>query len=304
MSENAHEAARPVETHPVRGKWGVSRAFLVSAAVAAAAFGAHSSAQPAKGVDALPGVLGDAPAEDGSELVDMRVLLTPRVMFPDYPAVLAVVFDIEPGWHLYWKNSGDTGMPIRLTFELPEGLRAGDIYWPGPKRYPQPGDLLDYIYEDQVVLFVPIVGQGPDRASIDVGVKAEWLVCKEACLPGEASVSLTITPDSRVSAQDEQTLDHFLARLPFPLTSRAQLSWEGTTLLIDSPRATGMVFYPEYDHKARPVNILRDGETQGASLRIAFAESVRTADRVRGVLEIRNNIGRSAFYEVDMAPPR
>ena len=232
----------------------------------------------------------------------MRVLLTPRVMFPDYPAVLAVVFDIEPGWHLYWKNSGDTGMPIRLTFTLPEGLRTGEIYWPGPKRCPQPGDLWTTSTKTRSS-FRAIVGTGPARAD-RVGVKAEWLVCKEACLPGEASVSLTITPDSKVTLEDEKALDRFLSRLPFPMTGRAQLSWDGTTLVIDSPQATGMVFYPEFDRNARPVNMLRDGESPGGALKIAYHDSVRQAERVRGVLEIRNNIGRSAFYEVDIAPPR
>lgn len=309
MPENSRPVEQdpntPREPAPSPARWGASRSFLVSVAIAAAAFGSAAFGQaPKGGADPLGEVLAQSEPEDGSELVSMRVLLTPRVMFPDYPAVVAVVFDIEPGWHVYWKNSGDTGMPIRLSFDLPEGLRAGNVYWPGPKRYPMPGDLLDFIYEDQVVLFVPIHGEGGPRESLDIGVKAEWLVCKEACLPGEAEVRTAITAGSTIAAADERMLDRHLSRLPLPLFSRASVSWEGTTMVVDCKGALGMVFFPEYDRKAMPLNILRDGEVAGEQLRIPFGDAVREAGRVRGVLEIRNNIGRSAFYEVDIAPPR
>ncbi len=46
---------------------------------------------------------------------------------------VGLLFRLEPGWHIYWKNPGDSGQPPRLKWELPAGLTAGEIEWPSPK---------------------------------------------------------------------------------------------------------------------------------------------------------------------------
>src|SRR5450830_1549255 len=42
----------------------------------------------------------------------------------------------QPNWHTYWKNPGDSGLPITLQWTLPHGVSAGDIGWPLPKKIP------------------------------------------------------------------------------------------------------------------------------------------------------------------------
>src|SRR5262245_15955955 len=62
--------------------------------------------------------------------------------------LLAVRFDLEPGWHIYWKGQNDTGYPPSVTLDLPEGFRTGEILWPVPKRLVSPGNILDHVYND------------------------------------------------------------------------------------------------------------------------------------------------------------
>jgi len=74
------------------------------------------------------------------------------------PQELAAVFTIDPQWHLYWINPGDSGLPPSLALTLPDGItRAGPIRWPAPERYLHgEGELLDYTYEHEVTLLIPV----------------------------------------------------------------------------------------------------------------------------------------------------
>jgi thiol:disulfide interchange protein DsbD len=98
-----------------------------------------------------------------------------------------VHFEIIPGWHLYWRNPGDSGEAPRIDWSLPAGWQAGAIQWPVPKRIPV-GPLTNYGYEDQVTLLVPLegdlTGAGPITARLD------WLVCEVECIPESAVLAL------------------------------------------------------------------------------------------------------------------
>ena len=101
----------------------------------------------------------------------------------------------QPHWHTYWQNPGDSGLPTRLQWQLPTGLQAGEIAWPLPKKIPI-GTLANYGYEGSVVLPVPVT-VGPDFKAPVVGpvkiqLQAEWLVCRQECIPQEGRFELSL----------------------------------------------------------------------------------------------------------------
>jgi len=101
-----------------------------------------------------------------------------------------------PEWHTYWKNAGDSGMPTELQWTLPPGVRAGDIAWPLPRKIPI-GHLANYGYEGTVLLPVPLLitpeyKPGPLAKSLDVRLKATWLVCRKECIPQEGEFALQL----------------------------------------------------------------------------------------------------------------
>ncbi|MBV8865425.1 MAG: thioredoxin family protein [Acidobacteriaceae bacterium] len=104
-----------------------------------------------------------------------------------------LLFRLEPGWHIYWKNPGDSGQPPRLRWELPSGLSAGQIEWPQPKRLPV-GPLLDYGYEGEVLLPITIQTSSdlPANSSQSLTANLRVLVCRETCMPGKAALALTL----------------------------------------------------------------------------------------------------------------
>ncbi len=106
----------------------------------------------------------------------------------------------QPEWHTYWKNSGDSGQATSLAWTLPEGVTAGEIAWPAPKKIPI-GSLANYGYENTVLLPVPLTISSTFKPSflsneMVVKLKAAWLVCKKECIPQEGEFALKIPVNS------------------------------------------------------------------------------------------------------------
>jgi thiol:disulfide interchange protein len=102
----------------------------------------------------------------------------------------------QPKWHTYWKNSGDSGLPTQLTWTLPVGVLAGDIAWPAPQKI-RIGNLANYGYEGTVLLAVPLTVTPAFKTSllnsnVDIKLKAQWLICKQECIPEEGEFALSI----------------------------------------------------------------------------------------------------------------
>jgi thiol:disulfide interchange protein DsbD len=108
---------------------------------------------------------------------------------------LGLQIEHQPDWHTYWQNPGDSGLPTRLQWQLPAGLQAGDIAWPLPKKFPI-GTLANYGYEGRLLLTVPVtVGADfrfPDTGPLTIGLQAEWLVCRQECIPQEGRFTLNL----------------------------------------------------------------------------------------------------------------
>ena len=66
---------------------------------------------------------------------------------PGKPFWVGIRQQIKPGWHTYWKNPGDAGVPTRLYWDLPQGFAASEIHWPFPERIPY-GPLINFGYHD------------------------------------------------------------------------------------------------------------------------------------------------------------
>lgn len=146
---------------------------------------------------------------------------------PGHTLWAGLLFRLDPGWHVYWQNAGDSGEPPRIQWNLPSGFRAGAIAWPTPTRLGG-GSIVDYGYENQVLLMVPIEAPSAEKAgkksAIELAADVKYLVCREVCIPGKAhaSLSLPLSGDASTQASQWQTLfQQTKAQLP----KRAPSSW-------------------------------------------------------------------------------
>jgi thiol:disulfide interchange protein DsbD len=135
------------------------------------------------------------------------------------PNPAGLYFKLEPGWHIYWKNAGDSGEPPHVKWTLPEGISTSPLQFPAPKRLPL-GPLMDFGYENEVVFpFSFEVGRMTKSGPTDLHAKVDWLVCREVCIPGKAELELIRNVSDRpanslVSGSDAALIKRFAAQIP------------------------------------------------------------------------------------------
>ena len=134
----------------------------------------------------------------------------------------------EPGWHTYWKNSGDAGYQTTVEWDLPEGFSITDIVWPAPHRYVEPGDLVTFGYSGSHILLVELTAPSDARGAVTVRGTADWLMCKTLCIPGSAELELTLaigTPTGQLSEEYASLFAAARARLPQPSLDGVSVDW-------------------------------------------------------------------------------
>jgi len=136
---------------------------------------------------------------------------------PGQPFDAGLRFALESEWHVYWSNPGDSGLAPRVHWTLPEGTEVGELQWPHPYRIAI-GPLVNFGYEGEILLPVrvtPPATLAPGE-TFALAARADWLVCKEDCIPGEAELSLALpvatTPPAR--SRWAPLFDAMRARLP------------------------------------------------------------------------------------------
>src|SRR3989441_9871877 len=132
-----------------------------------------------------------------------RLILSAEAARPGETLTAGVLLKMPPGWHTYWRNSGDSGAPTKIDWQLPDGIKAGEIQWPVPEKL-NFSRLTTYVYHDEVLLMVPLtladnVAAGPKELKALV----LWLECERVCLPGKGEVkaSLEVGANLKPSAE-------------------------------------------------------------------------------------------------------
>ncbi|HEX3916467.1 MAG TPA: thioredoxin family protein [Caulobacteraceae bacterium] len=257
---------------------------LIQLALCLAAFAGIAQAQPSLGGAHVQAVL--AAETDGAA--------------PGSTLYVAVVQKIDKGWHTYWRNPGDAGEATKLTWTLPTGWAAGDIVWPAPRRLPV-GPLMNYGFEDQAVLAVPI--QVPADAkpgtTAHLAAKVAMLVCADVCVPQDADVALDVPVTAGAAPVDPTwgaVIAKALAQAPKDsgLTATWQLAGETLKIAVAGPALAGhggadAYFYPYDDSvidQAKPetVDLGAQGLTFAATAGAAFKQSPAPT-QVSGVIE-------------------
>ena len=150
------------------------------------------------------------------------------------PLWLGLKLEHQPLWHSYWKNPGDSGLPTTLEWTLPAGVTAGAIGWPTPRKLPL-GPLLNYGYEGTLLLPVAVTVPADFTAdSLDIKLHAEWLVCKDVCIPESGDFALRL-PTQAATVGDAALFAAAQAALPQTLSGVvATAAVEGNTLIVSA----------------------------------------------------------------------
>ncbi|MGL4668111.1 MAG: protein-disulfide reductase DsbD family protein, partial [Saezia sp.] len=127
---------------------------------------------------------------------------------------LGLKIEHAPEWHTYWKNPGDVGVATELNWVLPQGLSVSEIQWPTPQILYIADDIIDYGYENTILLPVKVtVSDSFQNADVNVQLRASWLVCRVECIPEKADLSLTV-PAQISSLSETGLFESFFKRTP------------------------------------------------------------------------------------------
>jgi thiol:disulfide interchange protein DsbD len=182
---------RPAEALRMRIGGSTTAAAVAALLTLALAGPAPTSEKPAAGNGAT--ALG---AWDGEEARVKASLLVDRSAGM---LRLGVLFELAPGWHLYWRNPGESGLAPKLRWRV-SGARVGPIAWPAPAIFHDVSeDLVTYGYEGSALLAADAFLEREVDGPLPVAVDADFLVCAEQCIPGELSLS-TVAPEGAGSS--------------------------------------------------------------------------------------------------------
>ncbi len=201
-----------------------------------------------------------APARTGH--VTAELVAEQTALVPGATAMVALRLAIDPGWHTYWRNPGESGLPTTLAWHLPPGYAAGEIVWPAPRALPA-GPLMNYGYEGEVFHLVPLAipADAQPGATTALAARAEWLVCKETCIPEGADLTLQLPIAAKAdSSRWHEAIAATRAALPkaLPAGWRASATASGAVVALQlTPPSNGadpgrLQFFADADRRIEP----------------------------------------------------
>jgi thiol:disulfide interchange protein DsbD len=213
------------------------------------------------------------------------VSLAPSVA-PGGSVTVGLVISPEDKWHVYWINAGDSGLPPRIKWTLPEGVSAGPMQFPVPSRLPL-GPLMDFGYEDNTAFPVQIsVAPNVKPGPIHLDARINWLVCREQCVPGKAHMGIDLTVAANAPlGKPLGMLGTAIKDLPQPVPADMHLQVHGSPQEFDITAENAPAFNPD-DLEFYPIDqdLIINAADQGVErvgkgfrLRVARAEDPNKA---------------------------
>src|SRR5215472_2328916 len=252
----------------------------------------------------------------GKQLVRPELLAETNAIVPGKSFTVGLLLRMAPGWHTYWKFSGDAGLPSEMKWKLPPGWKIGDIQWPIPLKTIDPGDIETYGYENEVLLMQEITPPSKlDNSSAKLSTEANWLVCEKICIPGSATLQL----DLPIASTSQPANTDLFARyrrllpqdLPGPNVARADWSRVGSDLRLKITSET-LVKYPALDFFPLPEQetiighaALQSRNNNEIIFRVPLESAQKNLSSMAGLVVFAQqpNADDRAAWQITSAPP-
>jgi DsbC/DsbD-like thiol-disulfide interchange protein/cytochrome c biogenesis protein CcdA len=207
----------------------------------------------ARGIE--PQLVAEGPAPPGGE-VELAIHMRPA-----------------PGWHGYWLNPGDAGLPMDVQWKLPKGVSAGPLRYPVPTRLNVAG-LVNYVFDRDYAVLVRLNVAAGVTGTIPVRADARWLACTDKiCVPEKGELTLDLPVGN--GTPDRAQFDQWRRALPQPLVTVGHFEARGGRLRVAIPLPASVEIRQPYlfaitdrtvDYEA-PQTFMRSGDWVIADLK-------------------------------------
>ena len=146
---------------------------------------------------------------------------------------LAIVMTPRPGWHGYWQNPGDAGLPMNVRWFLPPGVAVDELRYPVPTRLTVAG-LMNYVYEKQYALLTRVRVPVDAKGEFHLVGGGNWLACTDKiCVPERGAMQLRVPVGTTIDNRAQ--FDEWRRALPRPLSTPARFAVDGDMLRVAIP---------------------------------------------------------------------
>ncbi len=221
---------------------------------------------------------------------EVQFLVAESKPVANQPYLVGVQFKLDPGWHIYWKNPGESGFPPTFNWSTP---MTQPYEWPLPKRY-EMGGILNYVYEGApVIVFEQTWAKVP--ATIDL--KVSWLECADVCIPQEATLTLDFPLKETDPRIQPKTLLAAKKTDFEPLAVQVKVS-QGRTVWVLPLKDVQDVYWFPFDKLAETPKAY-DVVAQGEEVLLTLPNSMRVSAE-QGILKVVDRRGTRG-YRLTMA---
>lgn len=283
---------------------------MLCAGCGAAAEPAPSAAPPGPAEAKAPKApKTQAPRPD--DLVRLTLLADLARVVPGRPVTLGARFDVAPGWHIYWRNPGQSGLPTEADFRAPPGFKIGPVRFPGPERFDSPGPITSYGYQGLAMLSTVVAA--PDTlagATVQFSVQASWLACADVCVPGRGVAQIVLDaarPGEAPAAAHAPLFARHAEALPRPLAElgAAAPAWKRdqrqVLLALAVPGAERLEYFPASGEDLALVSQASVPAGGGQRLELSYKPQARAIES-SGVLAVTTARG-VRYYALDLEEP-
>ena len=217
---------------------------------------------------------------------------------------LAIHMRPAPGWHGYWLNPGDAGLPMDVQWQLPKGFSAGPLRYPVPARLTVAG-LMNYVFEQDYAVLVRLKVPAGANGTVPIRADAHWLACTDnICVPEQGQLALDIPVGN--GAPNRAEFDQWRKQLAQPITTVGHFTVDAGKLRVAIPLPANVPVGEPYlfpvtdnvvDYEA-PQTFRRTGNWLVAELKISKAPT-----QFAGVLALGDGRGLG-FHAVPGAVPQ
>ena len=254
---------------------------------------------------ALPANAQNEAGAGKSAHITAHLIAESATVAPGGDITLALDYTPAPGWHTYWVNPGDTGLPPKFKWNLPDGVTTGDIKWPVPETLPTFG-LMSYGFTGQTLLLIPLHNASSLTTGDTLPIKAhvDFLVCADVCIPESLDVSLDLKVGSPAAGSNSALIEKAKKALPAP-NAAATLDLRNGDIELGFPladvNAQGAYFFPEQANvTSAPAPQALDMGANGFTLRTKAASTALPAGDLSGVLKLAD--GSAYAIKLTRAP--